>query len=128
MDVAPTARLPFASIEKREAPDEEAIRRGLVVPVLRTVSVALGEVVPIPTVTASDPVPPRMRLLERATREFLPMAVMLVRAVVEAIDASRDDWKPRKVTKSSIEEFLLLLSSSPVPAIYPSAVLAFVSE
>ena len=53
---------------------------------------ANGEVVPIPTVTASVEVPPRTIALLRATRAFFPIAVMFASWVACAIDWSRDAW------------------------------------
>lgn len=47
-------------------------------------SFAQGEVVPMTTFTASEPVPPKTILLLAPTRAFLPIAVMFVRAEVLA--------------------------------------------
>ena len=57
-----------------------------------TSSLERGVVAPIPTFTASAPVPPRTMVLLAPTFAFLPIAVMLVNGVVEATLASRLAW------------------------------------
>ena len=62
-----------------------------------TSNLALGEVVPIPTFTASEPVPPNTILLSVATFAFLPIAVILVNEVLLLTVSDLDAWKPIKV-------------------------------
>lgn len=88
----PIPTLPFARIEKSEEPEDDATSNGLVEPLPRTVRVAPGVVVPIPTFTASVDVPPSMIALDIPTRAFLPIAQALVRADVEATDSAREAW------------------------------------
>ena len=85
----PTPMLPPETIENRVALDDEVTINGLVLPLPFTERVALGEVVPIPTFTASAPVPPRTIEFDVPTRAFLPIAVMFVS---EGSELSREAW------------------------------------
>ncbi len=79
-----------AELEAKVMVEEAAVTLPVKYPSPCTVRRRDGVVVPMPTFTASSLTPPRTKQFEQPTRAFLPIAVMLVRTVVEATALSRE--------------------------------------
>ena len=105
--IAPFANTVINVVVEFPAVVEAMVKSGVLMGVLAEFEIdnmEYGVVVPIPTLTASAPVPPKAMQLEQPTRAFSPMATDLVRGVVEGTDESREAWYPRKVMRESVTE------------------------